>query len=66
MIRRRREELNWSQPQLAEAAGTAQSVVSRIESGRLNPTMDMVARLAEAMDSELRLTIESPLTGPGR
>lgn len=59
LIRRRREELNWSQSQLAEAAGTAQSVVSRIESGRLNPTMDMVARLAEAMDSELRLTIES-------
>ncbi|MEY9941545.1 multiprotein-bridging factor 1 family protein [Streptacidiphilus sp. MAP5-3] len=57
LIRRRREELSWSQAQLAEAAGTAQSVVSRIESGRLNPIVDMLARLAEAMHSDLTLRI---------
>jgi transcriptional regulator with XRE-family HTH domain len=54
-VRGRREELHWSQAQLAQAAGTAQSVVSRIESGRLNPTVDMLARLAEAMHADLTL-----------
>jgi transcriptional regulator with XRE-family HTH domain len=57
LVRGRREELHWSQEQLANAAGTAQSVVSRIESGRLNPTVDMLVRLATAMYAELTLDI---------
>ncbi|MEU3756371.1 helix-turn-helix transcriptional regulator [Streptomyces olivoreticuli] len=57
LVRGRREELRWSQAQLAEAAGTAQSVVSRIESGRLNPTVDMLTRLVTAMRAELTLNI---------
>ncbi|WP_374230976.1 helix-turn-helix domain-containing protein [Streptomyces sp. UNOC14_S4] len=32
-------------------------MVSRIESGRLNPTVDMLARLATAMRAELTLNI---------
>ncbi|MEW1914651.1 helix-turn-helix transcriptional regulator [Kitasatospora sp. NPDC085895] len=57
MIRQRREELGWSQARLASAAGTGQAVVSRIESGHLNPTVDMLRRLASAMNTELRLTL---------
>lgn len=57
LVRERREELGWSQAQLAAAAGTGQAVVSRIESGRLNPTVHMLGRLANAMDAELGLTL---------
>jgi HTH-type transcriptional regulator/antitoxin HipB len=57
IVRERREELGWSQTRLAEAAGTRQPVISRIESGRMNPTVDMLARLADAMDGELTLSI---------
>jgi transcriptional regulator with XRE-family HTH domain len=57
LVRRRREELGWSQTRLANAAGTRQPVISRIESGRLNPTVEMLARLAKAMDAELSLAL---------
>lgn len=57
LVRRRREELGWSQSMLAEAAGTGQALISRIESGRVNPTVDMLKRLAEAMHAELTLSL---------
>ncbi len=57
LVRQRREALGWSQTQLAEAARTRQPVISRIESGRLNPTVDMLTRLANAMDAELTLSL---------
>jgi len=57
LVRRRREELGWSQARLAEAAGTGQALISRIESGRVNPTVDMLARLADAMHAELALSL---------
>lgn len=36
MIRTRREELGWSQAKLAEAAGTSQQTVDRIERGKVH------------------------------
>jgi HTH-type transcriptional regulator/antitoxin HipB len=57
LVRRRREELGWSQSRLAEAAGTGQALISRIESGRVNPTVDMLKRLAGAMHAELTLSL---------
>ncbi|MFC1401193.1 MULTISPECIES: helix-turn-helix transcriptional regulator [Streptacidiphilus] len=57
LVRERREAIGWSQARLAQAAQTRQPVISRIESGRLNPTVDMLARLANAMDAELTLTL---------
>jgi HTH-type transcriptional regulator / antitoxin HipB len=57
LVRHRREELGWSQARLAEAAGTGQALISRIESGRVNPTVDMLTRLADAMHAKLTLTL---------
>jgi transcriptional regulator with XRE-family HTH domain len=57
LVRERREELGWSQARLAAAAATTQAVVSRIERGAASPTVDMLLRLAQAMDSELSLTL---------
>ena len=57
LVRERREELGWSQTQLAKAAGTGQAMISRIESDRVSPTVGMLVRLAEVMDAQLALTM---------
>lgn len=57
LIRRRREELGWSQSRLAQAAGTGQALISRIEQGQVNPTVEMLTRLADAMHTQLSLSL---------
>jgi uncharacterized protein len=44
-----------SQSALAYRAGTTQQAVSRIEHGRVSPTVEMLARLAGAVGEELVL-----------
>jgi transcriptional regulator with XRE-family HTH domain len=56
LVRRRREELGWSQSRLAQAAGTGQALISRIEQGRVSPTVQMLTRLADAMHAQLSLS----------
>ena len=48
-VRARRRGLGWSQERLAEAAGLDQTYVSGIETGRRNPTLRVVLRLADAL-----------------
>lgn len=50
-IRQARKEKGWSQAQLAEAAGTFQPVVSRVERGESlkQPTLELLDRVAKAM-----------------
>lgn len=64
LVRERREALGWSQSELARAARTRQPVISRIESGHVNPTVDMLTRLAHAMDAELTLALVPRATAP--
>jgi len=45
----RRRSLHWSQKELAEHSGIAQSEISKIERGRKSPTIDTYSRLATAM-----------------
>ena len=45
----RRRSLHWSQQELAEFSGIAQSEISKIERGRKSPTIDTYSRLAIAM-----------------
>src|SRR4026209_3014551 len=47
-----------SQRQLAGLAGTAQSVVARIELGTTSPTLKTLERLVRAAGFELRLDVE--------
>lgn len=44
-----------TQQELAELSGVPQSEISRIESGRANPTIETVSRLAAALDKRLVL-----------
>lgn len=46
---------NLTQRQLANKMGTKQSVISRLEIGRANPTFSFLKRLAKALNSKLEI-----------
>ncbi len=49
-IRRRRRELDLSQEVLAERAELHRTYISEIERGEVNPSLEIVERLANALD----------------
>ncbi|MFB7665244.1 helix-turn-helix domain-containing protein [Kitasatospora sp. NPDC056138] len=53
LIRDARQHRGLTQAQLGEALGTSQSAVNRIEQGRQNISLEMIARIGEALDSEI-------------
>ncbi len=57
IIIRRRIERGMTQKELARKIGTTQSAVSRLESGRYNPTIDFLRVLAKALDRELKISL---------
>ncbi len=52
-IRRKREQLGWSQYKLAKQAGITQSFMNEIESGKKSPSMEVFLRLCEVLDIRL-------------
>lgn len=63
-IRDTRETVGVTQTELAARMHVAQSALSRIESGRTNVTIEMLARIAEALGTPLSVRIgqeEAPL-----
>jgi transcriptional regulator with XRE-family HTH domain len=54
-VRELRARHGLSQSALAYRAGTTQQAISRIEHGRVSPTVEMLARLAAAAGEELVL-----------
>ncbi len=44
-----------TQEELAEKIGTKQSVISRLESGRANPSVNFLKKLAQALNSHLEI-----------
>ena len=53
MLRDARKHRGWTQAQLAEVLNTSQSAINRIEKGHQNLSLEMIARIGEALDSEL-------------
>ncbi|GAA1373870.1 helix-turn-helix domain-containing protein [Streptomyces beijiangensis] len=53
LIRDARQHRGWTQSQLADALSTSQSAVNRIERGNQNISLEMIARIGEALDSEI-------------
>jgi UDP-N-acetylglucosamine 1-carboxyvinyltransferase len=53
LIRDARRHRGWTQARLAEALGTSQSAVNRIEQGNQNLSVDLLTRISEALDSEI-------------
>src|SRR4051812_40074427 len=53
LIRDARKHRGWTQAQLADELGTSQSAINRIEKGGQNLSLEMLARIGEALDSEI-------------
>ncbi|MEO5535971.1 MAG: helix-turn-helix transcriptional regulator [Pseudolysinimonas sp.] len=57
LVREARRRVGWTQSRLAEAAGTTQSAIARLESGRTSPAFDEVIRLLRLMGMDLDLML---------
>ncbi|HWB68080.1 MAG TPA: helix-turn-helix domain-containing protein, partial [Mycobacteriales bacterium] len=53
LVRDARKHRGWTQTQLATALGTSQSAVARIEQGRQNVSLDVLARVGAALNAGL-------------
>ena len=52
-IEQMRSEKGWTQGELAEAVGTSQSAIHRIEKGGQNISLDMIKKLSEALGNQI-------------
>lgn len=59
VIRKRRKSLGIDQASAAELAGVSVHTLSNIESGRGNPTLDVLTRVLDTLGLELRLGTKS-------
>jgi transcriptional regulator with XRE-family HTH domain len=50
-----------SQTQLAKDAGTTQAIISNLENGDYNPSIDLLARIAQALGVDTSLLIREAL-----
>jgi ribosome-binding protein aMBF1 (putative translation factor) len=57
-IRERRYELDLTQKQVAERAGTSHSYISKLERGDHIPTIDVLKKILGVLDEELLIGIE--------
>ena len=73
LIRDARKHRGLTQQQLAETLGTSQSAINRIEKGHQNLSLEMLARIGAALDSEIvalgagptHLRVDGPTTLSG-
>jgi UDP-N-acetylglucosamine 1-carboxyvinyltransferase len=62
LIRDARKHRGYTQTELAEVLGTSQSAVNRIERGHQNLSLEMLARIGDALDSEIvSLGVSGPM-----
>lgn len=57
-IKEIRKHKGISQKELALRMGTSQANISKLESGQLNPTIELLERLVNSMDAELNILIK--------
>lgn len=56
-LKKARKAQNVTQEVLAERVGTKKSNISRLESGRYNPSLDFLARVAEGLGKQVSVKI---------
>lgn len=56
IIRKRLEE-GLTQAELARKLGTKQSAIARLESGTYNPTVEMLEKIAKALNARLKISL---------
>ena len=59
-LKARREQLGVTQEQLAELAGVALRTVKALDSGKGNPTVSTLVKLADVLGMELKLEVRKP------
>ena len=57
-IIRLRLEQGLSQKELADKINTKQSAISRLESGEYNPSIELLAKIANALGKELQISFQ--------
>ncbi|HAG07415.1 MAG: Transcriptional regulator, XRE family [Clostridia bacterium 62_21] len=57
-IIQRRLEKGLTQEALARKVGTKQAAIARLESGRANPTIGFLKKVAEALDADLEIGLQ--------
>jgi ribosome-binding protein aMBF1 (putative translation factor) len=57
-IIKERNRRGWSQTELAMAIGSRQPVISRLERGDGNPSLQTLVRIAKALDLSLKVTMQ--------
>jgi HTH-type transcriptional regulator/antitoxin HipB len=58
LLRRRREELELSQREVAERAGVSHSAIARVEAGSRRITLNTLLRIARALRTELIVQLD--------
>lgn len=53
-----RKARNISQIELSKKTGIIQADISRLETGKANPTLDILKRIAQALKMNLNITLE--------
>lgn len=53
-----RKSAGLTQKQLAQKIGKPQSTISRVETGEMNPSIELVIELAQGLDKKLVLNFE--------
>lgn len=59
-LKTRREQLGVTQEQLAELAAVALRTVKELDSGKGNPTVSTLIKLADVLGMELKLEVRKP------
>lgn len=57
MIIKKRIEKGLTQKELARRVGTKQSAISRLESGNYNPSISFIQKVADALDTRLKVSL---------
>jgi DNA-binding XRE family transcriptional regulator len=62
-LRERRFELGLTQQEVATAAGTSHSAISRLESGAHTPNLETLRKIAAVLDEELLVCFQRDVEG---
>lgn len=62
-LRERRFELGLTQQEVADAAGTSHTAISRLESGTHTPSLTTLQKIAAVLDEELLICFQSTMDG---
>ncbi|MBO5260174.1 MAG: helix-turn-helix transcriptional regulator [Agathobacter sp.] len=54
---KRRKELELTQSELAQRTGMARENITRFESGRYNPSLEIMVKIAAALEMELKIDL---------